>query len=247
MNNNKGSNKYFRLILFFSIAILFFLLISRYENDKKILEQNIFALNDSIRITKVNDSITKYEKGILISTKEELERRNKNLSDEVVFWKNKKSKVEYITETNIEYNKPKFSISNDLVTYNDSTFGLKFRRVESNYSLVGTSKFSLNIINDSNLKINPLETVIDTNIFKIDLITGIKTNKDGFKEIFVSTKDPNIKINSIEGHILKDNTNKNVFSKFSIGPSVGFGLIMPLNGALNLGFYGGIAVSYKIF
>lgn len=185
------------------------------------LKQNELAYNDTLRVLKRNDSVLTTQKYLYISNNTELKDRNIHLYNEMMFWKEKKQKVEFISEVGVQYKQKKLILDNTLIDLDSNFKGLAFVDSTYEYYIKGMSTFKITN-KDSTLHIKSGKTIITDNVVNIDLIVGIKSNNE-YKEIFVTSKNPNININKLEGHII-DNLKDKKQNRLGLGTYFGYGL-----------------------
>ena len=247
-------------VLIVGIVILFILLFKQCSNndllkDKlSISNQNLAALKDTIRLQKNKSGEDTYVIKTLLTDKENLEKLNKNLREEL---DKQKGKVVYITNTVTKTKTDTHYVSTYLSSYGNNSFSLdwKYDSIFSpdNYrKFSGSSFFKIDTINN---KILPGNTRIDSDEIGFSLVTGLR-EKDGSLEIFVTPKYPGMKITKMEGAVVdpdKSQILKDMFpnKRISVGPYIGIGM----GGLYNLGgemIFGpvlnvGIGIQYSIF
>lgn len=246
-----------RNILIIIILLLFlgggfmFNRMSKLNTQLAISEQNEKALADSVRVSenKVKDLV--YSKNILVAEKGNLKDLNADLAAEL---KKEKGKVRELTRIVSEIKSDTVYITNTLIHYADGSKGLDWKHdtifdANNERHIAGVSKFRI----DTNGVVTPLETIINRDEFKFNIITGLK-EKDGNVEIFVRSDYPGFSVSQLDGAII-DPKKHPVMKKFTkpkrwgIGPyvGVGMGINMWPKTDIGFGFQVGIGVTYSLF
>lgn len=209
--------------------------------------QNVKALKDSVRVSKNKVDELEYSKNVLVSKKENLKELNEELSNEL---EKEKGKVRELTKMVNNISKDKndtITTTNELVSYPDSTFGLKwefdttFSKNNSRY-LSGVSKFTF-----KDKKLSPLETELIDHSIDFSMTSGLR-EKDGNIEFFVRSDYPGFSTKEIHSSIINPNEHP-VMTKFTsqkrlgIGPYVGVGI----NNKLQPRFQIGVGVTYHLY
>jgi len=216
--------------------------------------QNIHALKDSIKEEYNKNNIKSFSKAIAIMSKEELQE---NFPDLYNSFKNEFGEVKYITHTIIKY-KDNGQTSNAVVKLDSNHYyvGSNYINKDSTIQIVGKSYFYADILkNDSayNLIVKPDITVYDSISFSIGLTTGIKKQDDIYR-IFVTPDNKNVNIVSLKGADVSNFINSLEFpkqqmkkKKWSIGPNIGYSILLSKNNQVYHGVSVGISVQYSIF
>jgi len=199
--------------------------------------------DSALRIETTKSGKIQTEKDILVLTKKELEKRNKELAKEL---EDQKGQVIYITQIKTVIVRDTQYLTNTLIEYPDGSKGLKWGydtifSPGNTRALAGESRFR---INESG--ITPLETIISKDEFGINIITGFKEREKQI-EIFVRSDYPGFKVSSIEGAVIdprKSEVLKSYFppKKWGLGPQVG--ATMTREG--NISPYIGLGLSYNL-
>ena len=177
----------------------------------------------------------------------DLSKYSEGLAEDVKALKNRKPEV--IIRTKLVYvGDTSKKVQNTLKDKGNGSYDLewKFANKDSSRLLEGKSSFTANLVmsNDSLYKLNvvPGQTQLTKDELSIDITVGVAQNKKtGYDEIFVTPKDTNIKVRSLEGAIL----NRTKPSKFSFSAQLGYGVTFG-NGVLGVGPYVGIGISYNL-
>lgn len=209
---------------------------SNLENQLDIQNLNLDALNDTVRLQKNKIGEDIYVRKSLLATKQNLEKLNKDLAEELRKEKAKVLTLQKIT-TVIKY-ETKY-VNNYLTRYPDGKYSLDWKYdttySEGNYrKIAGNSFFKIDTITG---KITPGMTKIGTDESGFSFVTGIR-EKDGALEIFVNPKHPCMQVTNIEGAIIdphKSDVLKKMFpvKKWSVGPYLGVGIGTGVNFAKN--------------
>lgn len=240
------------------IAIIAILLVHRCtKSDTNIdsLNQNITALNDTIRSYKDKNSQLVYEKSAFISKLKGLESLNKELSEELKYLKDHpiviiKTRIKIVHDTvyiPVNIGDPTHlidgSISRNLTWKYEKDFsGGNYRKLAGD----------LDVIVDSNLNLTSSPMHITTDEFGMSLITGLTENKDGLLEIFIKSPYPGFKVTSIDGALIDPNESEVIKKYFppkrwAIGFYGGYGIYYdPLKISAGSGLQIGIGLQYNI-
>lgn len=243
---NMNNGKYTKLVMFAIIIILIITNWTSCQNKKDIEQknkQNEEAIKNKIVIERnengdLQNSIAAYESNI-----KELKNYNIDLYNEVKALKNRKAKViintrlVYAIDTQFVYSNTIDTIGLDKDEYRLSWV---YRNLDSSRILEGNSVFKA-LFQNSKLNITPKYTELIKDELFIDLVVGVaKNKKTGFDEIFVTPKNPDIKIKSLQGAILEKKKlgidlsisagyGLNYSGKgFGFGPLIGLSISKPL-------------------
>lgn len=229
------------------------------EADVVKYEQNITALQDSVRTYKAKNGDLVYEKAALITESKELGKYNKELAAEV---KNLKDNpiviIKYKTKIVHDTLWLTPDIDSNNITWNaDSTVKIvPFKWSDStgyapdNYrTLAGTYIIQV----DTSLNVTTQSFAITKDELGITFTTGITENKNGLLEIFIKSPYPGFKPIAIDGALI-DPRESDVIKKFfppkrwSLGPYVGYGVYVdPSKSTIGHGVQLGIGIQYGIF
>jgi len=250
------NNQKWILIILLILAIAFGLNQCNIKNEiENQMEQNTYALKDSIHSmhNKLNDIF--YTKAITVSRISELEELNKDLYDELKKMKGTVAEISKIGVKLVYIDKPIYSIlektpnGSYAITWKDSIqYGNEFYR-----SLTGMSLFKLDSSN-GNISPKNISTTIIKDSTYIKLITGLWKNNESDKwEIFIKNKNPNIQF-ELEGHVVQDEINKITNSidkcRWHIGLNIGIGMAGPFSNKfaedIILGYNIGLSLQYSI-
>jgi hypothetical protein len=234
-----------RLTKLIMAAVIVVLIITNWSscegrrNDNKQNEQNQEAMKKELVVEKnkngdLQTSVVAFEGKI-----RDLKDYSKDLAEEVKNLKNRKPSV--IIKTEIVYKDTNIFITNNVV----DTIGLdkdeyrlswKYSNGDSTRILEGNSVFSAIFKNEA-LNVYPKYTLITRDELRLDFVVGVaKNKKTGFDEIFITPKNKNVTVGSLEGAILKKSKlgiDISVYAgyglyygnnKFGLAPSVGIGI-----------------------
>jgi hypothetical protein len=185
-------------------------------------KQNIAALTDTLSEVKLRNGQLQYQKAILFTDKETLEKLNADLKKELD--KVKGGKPEVIIKTDVQYVGATLNLSNDLTVLEDGSLGLKFGYKTESRLLEGVSSFRVTQTPNEKevpgkVEILPGFTKIFKDEVRFGLTVGIKKESDGTRNIFVIPSDTSLKIVNIIGA----NLDKEPIPKkkhFGFGPSI---------------------------
>lgn len=189
--------------------------------------QNILALNDSLRITVNKIGGLESSKKVLITKNNELISLNEDLGTELTKEKGKVYNLTKVVAT-LGNKTDTFTINSKIKVYPDSTIGLAWNNDtmydKDNYRLLsGESKFSYDSSGVTNIG-----TKIYNDKIGFSLITGLR-EKDNNLEIFVRSDYPGFNVTKLDGAIINPKKNP-VFKKFikpkkwHFGPIIGIGI-----------------------
>lgn len=222
-------------------------------------EQNISALQDSVRTYKNKNDDLVYEKLAYIASEKELAKYNKELKDEVSYLKDNPITVTkyitrivhdtvrvpvYIDTTNITWN------ADSTIKYipfewdNDTTYN------ENNYRKLG-GNFIVAVDTTMNGSINDFEITNDE--IGLSFTTGLTENSNDQVEIFITSDYPGFVPTAIEGALF-DPRESTVIKKFfppkrwAVGVYGGYGFYFdPSNTKFGSGIQLGVGIQYNLF
>jgi hypothetical protein len=222
IENKLNNGKWTKIIM---AGIIVVLIITNWTScegrrkDNKQYEQNQEAMKKELVVEQnkngdLQTSVVMYEGKV-----KDLENYSADLAEEVKNLKNRKPEI--ITKTKIIYKDTNITIKNNIV----DTIGLdkdeyrlswKYKNEDSSRILEGNSVFNA-VFENERLQITPRYTNITKDQLSLDFVVGVaKNRKTGYDEIFVTPKNPNVSIGSLEGARLKK-------SKLGINLSFGVG------------------------
>jgi hypothetical protein len=254
----KGQRNILALAL---IAVIFFLRGCDGSSDIDVFkyEQNIAALQDSVRTyeNKYGDAIS--EKLALVTEKADLKKYNKELNDEVKKLKDNPIVVtKYITKIvhDTVYITPQIDTAG--ITFNsDSTAKIipftwsdsTNHNAENYRYLAGTYIIEV----DTGMNVASKEFAITVDEIGLSFTTGITENDNDQVEIFITSDYPGFKPTAINGALF-DPRESDVIKKFfpakkwGVGVYAGYGFYFdPQRITLGSGIQVGIGVSYNLF
>lgn len=234
------NSTYIKIFGYLSIILLIIFLWSSYntaKRDRDILQQNVIALTDSVRVIKHTNNAIQYEKAVLIKQSSEL---SDSLRKEL-----KKTKSQLIYQSTIDGNvemQPQEQFSK--IFWSDSNITIPFDFSNKRFHLLGETQFHIDTFN-SNIKIFDPIIRIKQNSYLLELTVQVKRNKQGVILSSVSSPDTSLKLKTLDTFFIdefapvsKPLKNKRV----SIGPQIGFGFSKGFDPAV----YIGIGVQYSI-
>lgn len=229
------------------------------EQEVIMYEQNIAALQDSVRSYKDKNGDLVYEKASLLVESKDLAKYNKELAAEVKGLKDNpiviiKYKTKIVHDTLwlkpvIDSNNITFNADSTIkiipFTWSDSTV-----YAPNNYRNIA-GKYIIEV--DTSLNVTTQSFAITKDELGITFTTGITENKDGLLEIFIKSPYPGFSPTAIDGALI-DPRESDVIKKFfppkrwSLGPYVGYGVYVdPQKATIGHGVQLGIGIQYGIF
>ena len=197
-------NKYSVIVTGLLIVTIFLFLQQRKKTQQvefklAVAEQNINALNDTVRVTKDKAGKIEYDKFAFITDKvNNLEKLNKNLYTEVKKIKGKvgtviQGEVKIVHDTIPLIVKGEIIDSNVIATFNyDSVFSPGNYRKFNGYTRY-------------NLRNGNTIAQLNNDEIGMKVITGIKNLDKGKPEIFFKSDYPNFSITNLDGAVLDPN------------------------------------------
>lgn len=222
-------------------------------------EQNIAALQDSVRTYETKNGDLVYEKSALLVTSNELEKFNEELAAEVKELKDNPIVItKFVTKIVHDTLWLEPDIDTDNITWNaDSTIKLipftwsdSTEYAPNNYRNIA-GQYIIQV--DTSLNVATQSFAITTDELGLSFTTGITENKDGLLEIFVKSPYPGFKPTEIDGALIDPSESdviKNFFppKRWAISPYVGYGLYVdPGKATVGTGVQLGIGISYGVF
>lgn len=203
--------------------------INELETDKAIMENNIFALQDTLRVTRDELGNVTAERGAFQATIGDLREMNEYLADKIDSLEND---VSTITVTDIEVQRDTvFTSDTEWVYTAEEYFKLNWNFSDSgswgSRIIEGYNTFTV----DSDSTITPIETVLTQDSFNMVLTTGFRRTPEGKFFTYATTDFPNVNIRNVQGAVL-DPTMFNIPKvqeererrrKWGIGLQVGYG------------------------
>lgn len=260
MNICNFFTKYFKYIVLLLILFLIFSLVrtcngnSDLKTKLNISEQNIKALNDSVRVSKNKVGDLEFSKNILVSEKSDLKNLNGDLKKEL---DKEKGKVFELTTMIISIKKKPndtIRVPTNILIYPDGSNGLswtydkEYDKLNSRH-IAGVSKFK---IDTTTFKITPLETLLTKDEINFNIVQGLR-EKDGNIEMFVRSDYPDFSVKDLNTVIIDPKTNPilkkfTTQKRFGFGPYIGYGVyINNFNGTIGLGANIGLGIHYDLF
>ena len=244
------------LLLVVLVVLLIFMKQCKHGTDTSISDQNLSALQDSIRVYKNKNGELIYEKNALIVSKNELDRYNKELADQIKNMKDNllvaiQIKTKIINDDTIHMKvdqKPSVYNSDSSITYefawsNDTVFS------SDNYKKMNGS-CSIGV--DKQRNVYSKKFVIYKDEIGMSFITGLNETKDKKLLIFIQSQYPGFTPTSIQGALIdpkKSDILKKFFlpKKWSVGPTIGYGVYLnPKNFSVGSGVIFGVSLNYNL-
>jgi hypothetical protein len=210
--------------------------------DRLKAEQNLYAANDTIKYYKNKSGILQAEKGVLILSEKELKKENNEFYKKI---KNQKGNIISLNSTILTLKQDKYLLQNS-INFLKSYIGqavkldsnlwelpweLRYDWDDSNYDIFnGKTLVNADIVNNK-IKLRHNNTLLLNRETQIDIEFGEKV-VDGKYNVFINSKYPGFKPESLEGVFIDPNTNKDIkklmkkdhwFTGFSLGLSVSMG------------------------
>jgi len=228
---------------------------NKLKAEEKRTEQNIAALNADLESYKNKDSIPTYSKPIAQMSKEELEKYFPGLYEKI---KAETGEVKYITNTEVVYrdtgsvkntvsklDKDYYSVKSEFYNPDSSVYLKNSSAFYAKVQFLDTSKskFKLNITSDV--------TTYEEMRFKFGLTTGIKKDEKGIYKIFVTPDNDKFTVTSLKGadvsnYFKQPEDALKQAKKWSIGPSIGYGIVFGKNNQIYHGPTVGFHISYSL-
>lgn len=217
----------------------------RNQNAKD--KQNEEAMKKELAVEKNNSGYYQTSAVAFEGSVKEVQKYSDSLAKDIEDLKHRKPSV--IIQTKLIYEVDTLYMNSTLINEGKDNYGLAwdFTSTDSSRIIKGISSFNAKVnLEDNNgkysLKILPGKTELLKDELKIDLVVGVaKNKKTNFDEIFVTPKNPNVHVNTLEGAIL----NKKKQNNFSLSAQLGYGIVY---GKQNLTFgpYIGVGLSYNL-
>lgn len=248
------------IILLLGVGILIAILLQQCNGNRNlrnkldIKDQNIAALNDSVRVEKDKYDREVFVKKTLMASNKELQDLNADLADEV---KALKGKIIYLQSVAAEVEVDTQYVETTVSVYPGGKYSLDWA-LDTTYSPGNFRSFSGNsfFVWDKELgKPIPGMTRINEDKMGFSFTTGLR-EKDKALEIFITPKYPGMEITDIEGAIIdpqKSDVLKKMFpqKKWYIGPQLGVGVGGGYNVTGTPAFgpmiYLGVGIGYGVF
>lgn len=220
-----------------------------HQNTIMMHENNLKALNDTLKVyfDEVLNATISEKTAYIINDINELKKYNEELFDE---FKNVKGLIAgFKGEMNVKLsnidNKLDGIIHEDPTdeSYRELPWHFNYSDEGFKYNVNGFSSFRLI---DCEI-IDPRSRLVSSD-FSIDVKYSLTETSDGYK-VSAYTSSPLVSFNNIDGIVNINKTKVDCFKpKWSIGPSIGFGLNTDMVGKdSRFGWYIGIGVTYSIF
>jgi hypothetical protein len=230
------NSKTFLFIIVIGVIMFMAFILQQNNNLKNEIirkEQNITALNDTIKVTKQKNGELQYSITSFITTEKELKETNKHLYDLV---KQQEGKVISLANTIVELRQDSVSLSKALKEnheilskINDSIFISNWSKNyvydKNNFDLInGRTMINFKTINDFTI-----QTDILSKKTQIDISFGYKMMDDKRLHVFIQSAYPGFTTKSLEGVYIDGLTvpgsvnKRHWFTGLAIGPSLTYG------------------------
>lgn len=223
------------IILFLVALLLGAAVFGYYQYDKvkglefqdAIKENNIKALNDTVRVEKNEIGQLQYTKQSLIADKNNLSSLNKKLGDEV---KNQKGEIIFLSSTVAKLRGDTNKVVvHEIEKISDSEYVIS-GSMENIYDTLNyrSVKFKSKIRVDSNRNVTVLNSKMEKDDFSFNVITGLKEENNNLR-IFVRSDYPGLVFSKIDGALIDPRKSKTIKSffpdkKWGLGFQTGVGL-----------------------
>jgi len=211
------------------------------KKNKDIAENNVEALMDSVRTYQLSNDELLYAKKTLILEKNQLEEYLDISKSEVKELEKKlDSKITYISKIQGQIRVDTLRMVDSVYVVND-TINAHFKYNDEWLSLNGLT--------------NCYDNKCNTSLNDLSLKTPIKIGLTEDHQLFATSQCPYLSFTSIDGaDVSKQNKPKkwNLGVSLTVGPTVGYGLVIPNSGTTNGGIFAGVgamlgvSVSYKL-
>jgi len=246
VENKMNNGVWTKLIMAAAIVVLIFMnwtSCEKRKEDKRVYEQNQEAMKKELVVEKNKNGELQTSVVAFEGNAKELKEYSESLSEEIKNLKNRKPsvitriKTVYKTDTQYVYNN---IIDTSGLNKDEYRLSWKYSNNDSTRILEGNSVFKA-VINDHDLKITPMFTTLTKDKLTLDFTVGVaKNKKTGFNEIFVTPKNENITIGSMEGAML-GKSKLGINLSFSAGYGIYYG-----NSQFGLAPYVGLSISKPI-
>ena len=220
--------------------------INQLEVSESIKDNNIKALNDTVRVEENRIGQIQYSKQALIADNNNLSSLNKQLGNEV---KNQKGQILFLTSSQggIKLDTPKIII-HDMQKLSDSEYVVNLS-LKNTYDSVNFRSIEVktNLKVDSNRMLSVLKSQMTKDDFSFNVITGIKEEKNNLR-IFIRSDYPGLTFSKIDGAIIdprKSDVIKSFFppKRWGVGFQTGVGI--GVGRTIQPCVYMGVGVSYN--
>ena len=214
---------------------------NRLQSKLANLEQNVKALNDTVRVTKTKNGELEFNRLTLIAEKSELQKLNRELAQQV---ENTKGKVVFIQGTKV-------------VIHDTVEVPIFITPTDSGQVISGRldTIYSPGNYRTIDYKINLLKNDTSAHFSEeigLSVITGLKKNEKGDYEILFRTNFPSVRSVALEGAYIPRNQIKSDFSprRTTLGLHIGYS---PLSYDFNAGAFklrnqitAGVGFNYRL-
>jgi hypothetical protein len=252
------------VIMLIAITVLVILFLrgcdetERLKAEIRMKDNNIIALNDTVRTEKTKSGEMQQVKTILMADMKELRDLNRNLYDEV---KDQRNKVFYISKITAQLNDKLKNwnptgdhvydpvTGTDNISWNFDTTGTGWgRRTSGRTSFKVTSSCS-------GYTISPQGSYLENLSYNFSIVTGLKESErfPGSLEIFVNSSYPGMIFDKIDGSIVNPSDFRKYLpsekpKRWTIGPYAGFsyGITLQENPSFAPVLGVGVGIQYKV-
>ncbi len=219
----KPENQRYILLALLVLCILFFFQnCKETRTEEMVMNQNIAALSDSLRIVRTKNGEIEYAKKLLIADKNTLKKLNDSLYKELI---KENGKVQYLSVTHTVFVHDTIKVPTTVLVYPSNSeyqYALLWDYQESGSGwfkkLIGRTDFSWDSINKK--PINP-RTIITDDVLSLKIVSGFRYI-NGTYETFFRTSYPNITFD-IESAIVNTDMVTKLQKKWHVGLYFGVG------------------------
>jgi len=239
------------------VIVLFFRGCGDSSNDIDDTEynQNIKAMNDTIRTYKNKNGELVHEKLALLGDIDDISSMNEELAKEIEYMKDHPIVVTKF-KTKIVHDTVRIEVVGGVASFNNDSsvktqpfpFDTIMKFDENNYR---TLKGEYIVVVDTSMNITSTFR-LDENEIGMSFLTGITENDNNEIEIFIKSDYPGFTPTSIEGAVIdprKSDVIKSYFpaKRWGVSPYVGYGYYLDFKkGQLGHGVGAGVAVTYDL-
>jgi len=211
------------------------------KRQQSISEQNIIALNDSLKYERTNSGELIVSIAGYIASEKELKTLNKNLWERVKAQDGKiitlnRAIVQLIQDTTElrKYLVEKDKLIEKLLKVDENTYvapwSLTYKYDSTNFDIF-TGKTYIGVINKDPLELKHIDTELTKRLTQIDFTWGQKIEKDQLR-IYIQSNYPGFTVAQMEGVLIDPNTipyvkdlmkKRHWFTGFGVGPTFNLG------------------------
>lgn len=217
----------FIILLLFVIAVMY-MTNKRNSNKLHIAQNNLEVINDSLKTIQLSNGKVLYERGVLISTLEDLKKINNRLANDIS--KIKEVKPKKFIQSKVDIKTKDITLNTSIVETSDSTYTIKFEHdtiynEDNGRTIRGFVYINYNDGREEKLLIKDFKITEDILKIKSNLVLG---ERDGRIKVWLNSDFPGFTVKDIDAVIL-DTKNYPILKKlnnkrFNVGPYIGLQL-----------------------